>query len=137
MIHIITDIKAVSRETKVYIAAVTCRYDTDVSKVNSVIYRVCEAHDATVIPCDEIFYNENSSLYNGDGIHLSDRGTAKLVKLYDSFVPILVPRKDNCEEKCCFFCGEHGHISKNCRHGGKVECWNCWRTGHKAKYCPY
>ena len=137
LVHIITDIKAVSRETKVYIAAVTCRRDTDVSKVNSIIYRVCEAHDATVIPCDEIFYNENSRLYNDDGIHLSDRGTAKLLKLYDTFVPILVPRKDNCEEKCCFFCGEHGHISKNCRHGGKVECWNCWRTGHKAKYCPY
>ena len=111
LVNIITDIKAVSRETKVYIAAVTCRRDTDVSKVNSIIYRVCEAHDATVIPCDEIFYNENSSLYNDDGIHLSDRGTAKLLKLYDTFVPILVPRKDNCEEKCCFFCGEHGHIS--------------------------
>ncbi len=35
----------------------------------------------------------------------------------------------------CFFCYETGHITENCRHGGKLECRRCKRMGHKAKFC--
>ena len=40
--------------------------------------------------------------------------------------------------KSCWFCGEENHISKNCRHGQKIQCNSCQDFGHKAKFCmPY
>ena len=37
--------------------------------------------------------------------------------------------------KYCWFCGEENHISKNCRHGQKIQCSSCMNQGHKAKFC--
>ena len=39
--------------------------------------------------------------------------------------------------KCCWYCGESNHISKNCRHGQKVQCNQCLSLGHKAKFCSF
>ena len=38
-------------------------------------------------------------------------------------------------KKHCWFCGEENHISKNCRHGQKLQCSSCMHLGHKAKFC--
>lgn len=35
----------------------------------------------------------------------------------------------------CWYCGEPGHVAKDCRHGGKIKCNLCGQLGHKAKYC--
>lgn len=40
-------------------------------------------------------------------------------------------------ERSCWFCGEFNHISKNCRHGQKIQCRSCYNLGHKAKYCEF
>ena len=37
--------------------------------------------------------------------------------------------------KSCWFCGEENHISKNCRHGQKIQCNSCKNYGHKSKFC--
>lgn len=31
----------------------------------------------------------------------------------------------------CWYCGEQGHISENCRHGGRLQCYKCNKYGHK------
>ena len=41
------------------------------------------------------------------------------------------------QNKHCWFCGENNHISKNCRHGQKIQCNSCYEMGHKAKFCQY
>ena len=41
------------------------------------------------------------------------------------------------ERQSCWFCGEKNHISKNCRHGQKLQCTICYEYGHKAKFCSY
>ena len=38
---------------------------------------------------------------------------------------------------CCYFCGESGHVKKNCRHGRKLQCHTCQSFGHKSKLCQY
>ena len=37
--------------------------------------------------------------------------------------------------KACWYCGEENHMSRNCRHGQKIECNYCLNLGHKAKFC--
>jgi ribA/ribD-fused uncharacterized protein len=39
--------------------------------------------------------------------------------------------------RSCWFCGETNHVSKNCRHGQKIQCNSCYSLGHKAKFCLY
>ena len=34
----------------------------------------------------------------------------------------------------CWFCGERGHVSKNCRHGKPIRCLSCGTLGHKQKH---
>ena len=42
--------------------------------------------------------------------------------------------RDDAQPRC-FYCYETGHITENCRHGGKVECCSYKRLGHKTKFC--
>ena len=35
----------------------------------------------------------------------------------------------------CYYCGEGGHMSGNCRHGREIQCSGCGKLGHKAKFC--
>ena len=39
------------------------------------------------------------------------------------------------KNKTCWYCGEENHISKNCKHGYKLQCNTCYEYGHKAKFC--
>ena len=39
--------------------------------------------------------------------------------------------------RSCWFCGEQNHISTNCRHGQKIQCRQCFRLGHKEKFCKH
>ncbi len=41
------------------------------------------------------------------------------------------------EQAYCFFCGESGHISKNCRYESRLKCWGCGHYGHKHSLCRY
>ena len=45
--------------------------------------------------------------------------------------------QSNQYDRFCWFCGESNHISKNCKHGQKVQCNSCLSLGHKAKFCSY
>ena len=40
-------------------------------------------------------------------------------------------------EKSCWFCGERNHMSKNCKHGRKLQCNYCFKLGHKSKFCDF
>ena len=35
----------------------------------------------------------------------------------------------------CWYCNEHGHTYRQCRHGDYVECRNCGQHDHKSKHC--
>ena len=65
--------------------------------------------------------------------HKKQRGQSTLysshLKYYSS------PSQDRYAS--CWFCGETNHVSKNCRHGKKIECHQCGSLGHKAKVCTY
>ena len=41
------------------------------------------------------------------------------------------PQHD-ADEPYCWYCGEYGHISENCRKG-LIQCWICQEWGHKQK----
>lgn len=70
-----------------------------------------------------------------DGIHLTDFGTAKLLKIYNSYIPILKQKQNNSRSNKCFNCGEGGHSTRNCNFGHKIECYKCGYLGHKLKNC--
>ena len=59
----------------------------------------------------------NSFLFWKDQIHLSDEGTAVLLKAYNEFIHILkrYSVKDRYKGKLyCFFCGQEGHRIEQC-----------------------
>ncbi len=35
----------------------------------------------------------------------------------------------------CWNCGETGHVTDSCRHGQRISCHRCNKSGHKQKYC--
>jgi hypothetical protein len=37
----------------------------------------------------------------------------------------------------CWYCGEHNHVAKNCRHGNFISCNRCHEHGHKERFCNY
>ena len=67
----------------------------------------------------------NFHQYYRDNIHLSEAGTATLLKGYNEFVPILNQR---AQKESYFYCGENGHNTKKCRHGEKIKCFHCGLT---------
>ena len=42
---------------------------------------------------------------------------------------------DSAPVNFCLFCGEDNHYTRECRHGRKIECYECNRLGHKGKLC--
>ena len=73
------------------------------------------------------------SISNPD-LHLSDRGTSKLLNAYNDKLLIL---KEKTKSDSCFYCDERGHNTDKCRHGMKIQCYNCGNVGHKYRNCRY
>ena len=136
-IEIIDDVKARSPRTRVFIAEITPRAGVDTSYANAMLRNVCQEHDATLIRTTDYIPSVNTMQFWVDGLHLSDSGTATLLKAYDQHVPIILNRARSGQTDTCHYCGERGHSSQNCRHGGKIQCYSCGCHGHKAKYCAW
>jgi ribA/ribD-fused uncharacterized protein len=47
--------------------------------------------------------------------------------------PHYVRRND--EQPRCFNCGERSHNVRTCRHTSPLQCYACFRHGHKQKFC--
>ena len=120
-----------------YISEVLPRIDVerrDLLELNSIIEGVCEMYGATFIPSTSVISKISARNYWFDHLHLSDFGTAKLLKIYNKFVPVIKAKE---AKSSCFNCGENGHNTKRCHHRGKLQCYACHEFGHKAKFCPY
>ena len=37
----------------------------------------------------------------------------------------------------CWYCGEHNHVKRSCRHGQAIRCHHCGTLGHKSKFCGH
>ena len=131
LVRIVCDVKSRSPSTTVHISEVTPRYDADVWEVNNTAWEVCHEYDAKFI---ETNFHVNPYHYEWDHIHLSFKGTSKLLKIYNSYMPIL---KKHGDTTLCYNCGERGHNARKCRHGGQIECYHCGHLGHKYKFCEY
>ena len=136
-IEIIDDVKARSPKTRVFIAEITPRAGVDTSYANAMLRNVCQEHEATLIRTTDCIPSVNAMQFWVDGLHLSDSGTATLLKAYDQHVPIILNRTRSGQTDICHYCGESGHSTQNCRHGGKIQCYSCGSHGHKAKYCAW
>ena len=131
-VETVKNIKEKSPSAKVFISDVTPRVGGDVKYVNDIIRHVCSTYGVMRIPTTENIRFVNFHQYYRDNIHLSEAGTATLLKGYNEFVSILTHR---VHKESCFYCGENGHNMKKCRHGEKIKCFNCGIRGHKAKHC--
>ncbi|VDI23672.1 Hypothetical predicted protein [Mytilus galloprovincialis] len=133
--EIVMNIHDRSPDTKVFIAEATPRIDCDVADINKIIKQTCENYDAVQIKTEKEFGVNRRKLFWYDGIHLTDFGTAKLLKIYNSYIPILKQKQNNSRRNKCFNCGEGGHSTRNCNFGHKIECYKCGYLGHKLKNC--
>ena len=117
-----------------YIAEILPRKTTDVREMNRKIQSICEMTGAKLIKTTDVFRYVNNIQYWEDLTHLTDSGTADLLKCYNDHVKIINSKRGN-REQCCFNCGENGHNAEICHHGAPVQCYACGRYGHKAKLC--
>ena len=134
-IDIITDVNSRSPETRIFLAEITPRVGVDTMPVNAMLHRVCQEYNATLIRTTDSKPFVNTSQYWKDGLHLSDFGTKKLLQTYDRYTPILKARNQTGQTDTSHYCGESGHIARDCRHGDKIECYSCGHLGHNAKDC--
>jgi len=145
--NIIQVIRGSVPNANIFLSECPPRRDVNVNCVNSIIRTVAKDYKVDVIKTNSHFLSKNGHLDNAliwrDGIHLTNKGTATLVKLYNNVIPII---KENVQHNdrghtpqntTCFNCGENGHNTRSCRHGMKVQCWCCGGYGHKARMCWY
>ena len=107
---------------KIFLSECTPRRDVNVNYVNSIIRRVANDYSVNVLQTNRRFMNENGRidylLMWRDGIHLTSKGTATLLKLYDA-IPVLKENPTNENKRrtqnTCFNCGEAGHSTHSCR----------------------
>ena len=135
--RIIRDVQLREPNIKIFVSEVLPRVDIeDISGVNSTYKSVCSELGATVIESTKYIPKVSEMHYWDDDIHLTKAGTAKLIKAYNEYTPVLRP-KSELPSQSCFFCGEIGHNSTKCRHGSKLQCYTCGNFGHKSKFCVW
>lgn len=140
-VNMIQIIRGTVPKAKIILSECTPRCDVNVNYVNSIIRRVANDYSVHVLQTNRRFMNKNGrmdySLMSRDGIHLTSKGTATLLKLYNDTIPVLKENPTNESKRgtqyTCFNCGEAGHSMRSCRHRTKVQCWCCGLFGHKAK----
>ena len=139
-------IQTESHQTSTYISEITPRRGADVTEMNNYIRYLCRNNEAICIPVSERL-EINTSPYWKDRIHLSDRGTAVLLKTYNEFIPIL--KRHSVQDRyyrklCCFHCGQEGHRIKECHykngrkqgsHRVNRRCVKCGMNHHFAFNC--
>ena len=143
-------------------------YQKHVDALNTALMNVAEETGATFIDNNTTFVLPTGEANDGylvtDGIHLSQKGTNRLVK------NLKVPTKPQCTDitetkmvvtpsanntgwkvqkkeqgrrknnntlngRGCHNCGETNHNVSNCRHGSRLKCHTCSKLGHKARHC--
>ena len=135
--EIINDIRYRSPDVKVFIGEILPRFDViqqDRMELNAILGKMCVMYGATLIPTTRSIPRISALHYWIDDLHLSDYGTSLLLKEYNKFVSVVKTKE---VKSACFNCGENGHNTKRCHHGGKLQCYDCQEFGHKAKFCPY
>ena len=133
-VGIIEETRKRSPGTQLYLAEVTPRCDADVTEINSMMRGIAIAYSASIVETSRYIPSISKQNHWKDDLHLSDRGTWKLLNAYNDKVLIL---KEKTKSDSCFYCGERGHNTDKCRHGMKIQCYNCGNVGHKYRNCRY
>ncbi|CAH1264303.1 Hypp2931 [Branchiostoma lanceolatum] len=119
-----------------------------VAPANAALRRVADERRVLHVDNEGSFQYRNGqldeSLYDRDRLHIRRRrGASRLVSNINEVVPILPTRSRKQQprqipgEPPCHFCGESGHVTRACRHGGPIRCKSCNQLGHKAKMCRF
>ena len=138
--NIIHVIKKNNQNAKIYLLECPPRHDVNVGWVNDIIRQVRDNNMVNILNTNEKFLKENRNidyrLIWRDGIHLTNKGTATLLKHFNETIQVIKDKMNNDriqEDSKCYTCGESGHNSRSCRHGMTVQCWCCGNIGHKMK----
>ena len=121
-VNMIQIIRRTVPNAKIILSECTPQRDVNVNYVNSIMRRVANDYSVNVLQTNRRFMNENGcidySLMWRDGIHLTSKETATLLKLYDA-IPVLKENPTNENKRrtqnTCFNCGEAGHSTRSCR----------------------
>lgn len=132
-------------DIEVILCGLMPRRDVDVTLFNEVIYELCCDYNYQFVDNYESVLSGNGNImrhmFNGDGIHLSHKGTASMLKNMNKYIAIFKTRyvhsqkNESFTENKCFKCSETGHSSTNCKHQSVLRCWSCGKSGHKIKHC--
>ena len=123
----------------VFVSGIPPRVDANVVHLNNALVDLCQAHNVTFIRQLNSFIDSYGyvklNLYQQDDLHLSNRGTVKLLYNINRFVPILKHKHAENNQTYCANCGEENQVTEKCKYGKSVRCHNCHRDGHKRKFC--
>ncbi|CAG2248791.1 unnamed protein product [Mytilus edulis] len=112
-VNMINIIRKTTRNARIILAECPPRRDANVKIVNHIIGKVAESYDVECLQTVQSFIRQNGHLNSEqiwrDGIHLTDRGTATLLRLYDTFVKVTEEKLDtpttnlnNSHVRVCF-----------------------------------
>jgi len=147
---------------RVILSKVAPRGDADVSRLNSVIERLCIHYHVEFVDIFRAFHDDNGIVcaryIDQDQIHPSISGVKRIlgtinsaIEIVHSFDSAVFVKKQfgshsghsyrrnvvqlGQSSPNCLKCGETNHQTFTCRHRVPITCWSCGIVGHKHGHC--
>ena len=108
-----------------------------IANLNAGLQTVADDMACTIIPHADFTLNSgkpNDGYYLDDGVHLSKRGSERLIADLQLEKAATQKRNVNSSSRVpCEYCGERNHNKKKCRFSYRLICEICGEEGHKGK----